>query len=79
MKDFKYYDTNTKIYADDKQAWRTENVNLENEFWSDVLDDLGLSTHPKRNKLIELAKGFSRGESRNTMYQTAVELSELMD
>ena len=79
MKDFKYYDTNTKIYSDDKKAWREENYRLDNEFWADVLEDLGLSSHPKADILIELAKEHSDGESRHYKYAEVLELCELLD
>jgi len=62
-----------------KKAYRAENARISAKFKHDLFEDLGISDHPKRERLFELAQEHSGGTGRECVYNIAVDLVDLMD
>jgi hypothetical protein len=62
-----------------KMAYRVETTRLREKFKNDLFDDLGISDHPKRERLFELAQEHGDGNGLEYVYNTALDLLDLMD
>lgn len=58
--------------------WRNEQHRLHALFRKDLLEDLGITNHPKADKLFEMAWDNGHSEGLQAVYDWAVELSELL-
>ena len=59
-------------------AYRTESTRLRNQFQIDAMAELGLTNHPKAERLFEIAWDNRHSEGYRGVYEEMEELSELM-
>lgn len=58
--------------------YRNETRRLENEFKEDVLQACGLANHPKRDRIFLYVMEANDGESKMVIYESLIELSDLV-
>jgi hypothetical protein len=60
------------------KAWKEDRCRLEAEFKRDLLDDLGMTDHPKADHLYDLAYQYGHASGYSEIYNYADELAELL-
>ena len=59
------------------QEYRDHLSNLEGEFYTDTLEELGLTNHPKASRIFQYAWDQSHSYGHQEVFQTLKELAEL--
>jgi hypothetical protein len=67
------------VVKETKIAYRAETTRLREKFKNDLFDDLGISDHPKRERLFELAQERGDGNGLEYVYNAALDLLDLID
>jgi hypothetical protein len=67
------------VVKETKIAYRVETTRLREKFKNDLFDDLGISDHPKRERLFELAQERGDGNGLEYVYNAALDLLDLID
>jgi hypothetical protein len=61
-----------------RRAYRVDQARLDAQFKADVLEDLGLTNHPKADVLWRMAWENGKGSGSYSVYSEAQDLSELL-
>jgi hypothetical protein len=67
------------VVKEARMAHRVETARLKEKFKNDLFEDLGISDHPKRERLFELAQEHGDGNGLEYVYNTALDLLDLLD
>lgn len=71
--------TDTEAYKDSINEYRKKQQELITKFHDDLFQELGISNHPKRGKLYDLAWSYGHSEGFRSVFEYASELSELLE
>lgn len=69
---------NGEMLKSERDKYFTESKNLERQFKVDLADELGLTGHPKFDKLFEIAWDRGHSSGFQEVYNEAQELAELL-
>lgn len=74
----KAYEAGVKANRESTTQFRFESGKLSQQFRNDIENEFGLTQHPKRNKLWELAYEYGHGNGLTEIYHHYSELAELI-